>query len=417
MGPRLLFDKSFLQSLSLDEAVLLDHFFYTVISPIFYVETLADLEKTSRSGRSPDDEVRIIGSKIPKANSAPMLFHPAFAVRELLGTPVSMDGRMFLSGAKTVAFRGQKGIIQNPGPEHDVFERWQNRQFLPLERGFARSWRQKLRRVDLSTLKAGIRAFGLLQRCTSLEEVHALALQLVNRREHKRDLVKLALIALGANSRTERTVLERWTTGDQPALIDFAPYASFILLVEVFFAIAHESAPLISHDPNSRSDITYFHYVPFCNVFVSSDKLHLRTAKFFLRSDQTFVQGPLLKESLRNLVDRYSALPDEEKDKGLLIYAGTPPIDDPDCIVAKLWDRHKGRKWRDPAPTVPPQLIAALEGLLKDMETEQVQIEDESDLAHVSSVQFNRYVPEQRGSFRLIPKGMQPLAGSDDEPT
>jgi len=154
MGPRLLFDKSFLQSLSLDEAVLLDHFFSAVVSPIFYVETLSDLEKTGRSRRSPDDEVRIISSKIPSTNSAPMLFHPAFAVRELMGTPVLMDGRMFLSRAKTVAFRGQKGIVQNPGPEHSAFERWQNRQFLSRERSFAKSWRQKLRRVDSSTLKA-----------------------------------------------------------------------------------------------------------------------------------------------------------------------------------------------------------------------------------------------------------------------
>ena len=175
----------------------------------------------------------------------------------------------------------------------------------------------------------------LLQPCTSLEQAHALALQLVNCRDHQRDLVKLALIALGANPRTERTVLERWNTVNQPALTDFAPYASFILRVEAFFAIAHEYA-LISYDPNSRSDITYFHYVPFCNVFVSSDRLHLRTAKFFLRSDQTLVHGPVLKQSLRKLVDRYSALPDEDKDKGLLIYARTPPIDDPACTVAEL---------------------------------------------------------------------------------
>ena len=34
----------------------------------------------------------------------------------------------------TVAFRGLKGIIQGPGPEHVAFERWQERQFLPRER-------------------------------------------------------------------------------------------------------------------------------------------------------------------------------------------------------------------------------------------------------------------------------------------
>jgi len=51
------------------------------------------------------------------------------------------------------------------------------------------------------------------------------------------------------------------------------------------------------------------------------------------------------------------------------------------------------------------------------MEAEQVQIEDESDLARVSSVQFKRYIPEQRGSFRLVAKGTRPLAGSAAEPT
>jgi hypothetical protein len=207
MGPRALFDKSFLQSLSLNEAVLFDHFFCAVISPIFYIETLADLEKTSRSGRAPDDEVRIIAEKVPESNSAPMLFHPAFAIRELMGVPVSMDGRMFLSGARTVAFRGQKGMIQDPEPEHQAFVRWQSRQFLPTERSSAKSWRQKLRRVDISAFTGGVRAFGALQPCKTLEEVHSFAVQLVKCRDYPQDLIKLALIALGVNPLTERKVL------------------------------------------------------------------------------------------------------------------------------------------------------------------------------------------------------------------
>jgi hypothetical protein len=45
IGPILLFDKSILQSLSLDEAVWLDTFYYPNITPLFFVETLGDLEK------------------------------------------------------------------------------------------------------------------------------------------------------------------------------------------------------------------------------------------------------------------------------------------------------------------------------------------------------------------------------------
>jgi hypothetical protein len=45
MGPIALFDKSFLQSLALDESTWFDNFFYPTICPLFYVETLADLSK------------------------------------------------------------------------------------------------------------------------------------------------------------------------------------------------------------------------------------------------------------------------------------------------------------------------------------------------------------------------------------
>ena len=63
MGPITLFDKSFLQSLSTDESVWFDHFFITNICPMFYVETLADLDKSVREGRTPEREVEIIASK------------------------------------------------------------------------------------------------------------------------------------------------------------------------------------------------------------------------------------------------------------------------------------------------------------------------------------------------------------------
>jgi hypothetical protein len=55
VGPITVFDKSFLQSLTVDESVWFDRFFVGVVCPIFYVETLADLsKKTARrsNGRS-----------------------------------------------------------------------------------------------------------------------------------------------------------------------------------------------------------------------------------------------------------------------------------------------------------------------------------------------------------------------------
>jgi hypothetical protein len=74
MGPITLFDKSFLQSLSVDEAVLFDNFFLTNIAPIFFAETLADLEKAIKAGRTPDQEVGLIAVKTPEIHSSPIPF-------------------------------------------------------------------------------------------------------------------------------------------------------------------------------------------------------------------------------------------------------------------------------------------------------------------------------------------------------
>jgi hypothetical protein len=43
-GTSLVFDKYALESLSIHEAAILDHFYRCTITPLFYVECLADLE-------------------------------------------------------------------------------------------------------------------------------------------------------------------------------------------------------------------------------------------------------------------------------------------------------------------------------------------------------------------------------------
>lgn len=53
VGPIIIFDKSTLESLSLDESVWLDAHYKPNITPLFFVETLADLKKEVAGGRSP----------------------------------------------------------------------------------------------------------------------------------------------------------------------------------------------------------------------------------------------------------------------------------------------------------------------------------------------------------------------------
>jgi len=102
MGPITLFDKSFLQFLSVDESVFFDRFFFPVICPVFYVETLADLEKVVRQGRTPEQEVGIIADKVPEMNGGPCAFHADLAAANLFGQSVPMDGRIPAAGGQAV---------------------------------------------------------------------------------------------------------------------------------------------------------------------------------------------------------------------------------------------------------------------------------------------------------------------------
>ena len=75
MGPLLIFDKSTLQSFSLDESVWLENFFITNITPLFFVESLADLEKEMGSGKTPEDTVGALASKTPVNGSFSNVHH------------------------------------------------------------------------------------------------------------------------------------------------------------------------------------------------------------------------------------------------------------------------------------------------------------------------------------------------------
>ena len=347
MGPIALFDKSFLQSLSLDESVFFDHFFLPVICPIFYIETLADLEKQVRAGRTPEQEVGIIADKVPEMSGWPCAYHLDLAAHVLFGADVPLDGRIPTAGGRPVKVDGKTGFAHSEPPEAQAFNRWQNREFLELEREFARDWRAALNDIDLVTVAAGMSAMGVTpQACKSLEDARRLVDSFLARTgETVADQIKLAMVAFGVPLEYETLILQRWRAQGSPPLIQFAPYSAHVLSVELFFQIALTADLIGTGRVSNRTDIGYLFYVPFCNVFISSDNLHRRCVPHFLRQDQTFVWGQDLKADINRLMGYYASRPEDEKEQGLTRLAPTPPPDDKGLTV-QLWDRYLIASWR-----------------------------------------------------------------------
>src|SRR5207302_11190301 len=137
-------------------------------------------------------------------------------------------------------------------------------------------------------------------RCSRLEEARERAVQFVQEIKPHAALKVLSLLLEISPELQGRIYFRWWQCGLEPLSV-YAPYCGHVLAVEVFTVIALSSGLISPDRPSNRVDLAYLFYLPFCMLFVSSDKLHQRTASLFLREDQEFVDGPSLKAALRQI--------------------------------------------------------------------------------------------------------------------
>lgn len=410
MGPVALFDKSFLQSLTLDECVWFDHFFLPVICPLFFVETLADLSKRERPGasRTPEDIVRIIADKTPVMSGAPCVHHSQMCIANLLGYEAPHLGQVPLAGGRPVrSTDGRPGVVFKNSPEAEAFSRWQRGKFHELERDFASSWRVMLADLNLPEVASRMRALGITpQNCKTIEHAHGMAASLVNTRFAPEQQLALLFSFVHIPQNLWGPIIQRWSDAGFPSLVQHASYAAHVLKVELFFQIAL-AANLVSSDrASNRADIAYLFYLPFCHVFVSGDKLHQRCAPAFLTKRQDFIWGPDLKADIARINQDLSVHSEEERQIGLHKLAPHPP-GDPSGLVASLWKKHAPNSKASSEPQTP--ISAEAERKLVEHLNSFTKAPTAPDVAglpvdELESLVIERLVPAKRGRWWLIPK-------------
>jgi hypothetical protein len=335
VGPITLFDKSFLQAISLDEAVWFDHLFMPVVCPVFYVETLGDLGKeASRLGAAENAVVKDVAHKFPEMGGSPCASHVDIAIHDLLGLHVPMDGRIPRPGGRPV----KSGTVYDPGPEELAFSRWQQGKFRNVERIAAATWRRALSELDLNKVASELRLVGVDGKsCNTLEQARLLADTVVSNVNHVMSILSLAAAFLRIPQHLHSRIVEAWRREGRRSLKAFAPYAAHVVAVELFFQFGLAAHLIASNRPSNRTDIAYLFYLPFCTLFTSSDKLHRRTAPHFMRAGQEFVWGLDLKAGLKAVNAHFLLVPEEQREKGIMSFADVPPDGN---IVADLWGRH-----------------------------------------------------------------------------
>lgn len=412
MGPVVLFDKSFLQSLTLDESVWFDHFFLPVVCPIFFVETLADLTKQQRatSSRTPQDEVRILADKSPVMSGAPCVHHMQLSIANLMGYAAPRLGQVPQAGGRPVRSKdGKPGVVFERSREAESFARWQRGMFYEVERDAASSWREMLASLNLPEVAQRMGALGITpQTCKTVSDAYGLAASLVHSQAAPEDKIALLFAFIHVPSHLCGQIYHRWESAGFPPLARHAPYAAHVLTVELFFQIALAAKLISAERASNRADIAYLFYLPFCHIFVSGDKLHRNCTPAFLTKHQDFLWGPDLKAALSSINQSLSVASEADRQLGLLQLAPRPPGDESNLVVA-IWNKHTPGNEESSALDIPldSDAVRTLVEQLKEFSAAPT----DSDVSNISpdeleSVAIERLVPAKRGSWWIIPKAV-----------
>lgn len=402
-GPSLIFDKSSLESLNLDEAMMMDNFYMSTITPLFFVECLADLEKAIRSKSTPEQLVGSLANRTPDVQGNPNAHHLHILQAELHRQFdfKNVLGRVALAGGRRIQLGDKKGVVYQQSEEAEAFLRWSRREFLEVERDMAKRWRRSLTAVDFKAMVTRVsEEIGPWRIPKSLPDAKQIADTVIDYLDPE-FLLNFGLDLLGVPQATE-WVVNDWKERRRPNLREHVPYFVFLLTINIFFCLVLSTQLLRNVKPSHQVDLAYLYYLPFCSVFTSKDNFHAQTVPLFLGPMQDFVNGIDFKEDMKRLVAQYSALPEEVLRTGLINYAAYPPDDD-SFITTRMWNKYLPR-WRtfkdEPKkPRDPEEDKRNIEELRRMSESPELEPGDETDIESVDYVSLQREVHPQKGKW------------------
>jgi hypothetical protein len=419
-GTSLIFDKSALESLNIDEAALLDHFYRCTITPLFYVECLADLEKAIRSKSTPEQLVGSLAIRTPEWNSTANVHHMnvlkselrrSFDIRKVICRPAVPGGELLQLG-------DQKGMVFRPAPEQEALSRWAEGDFLSVERQFAKRWRNQLNAIDLSAMSEKVLTSigGNWRKPKSLEDAKRMADLIIDYMDAEWS-IRFGLDLLGVPEATE-LVIGDWICRRRPSIREYLPYFTFMLSINLFFSLVLPTQLLRNVKPSHQIDLAYLYYLPFCAIFVSRDNFHVQIVPLFLSNEQTFVHGDELKADLKKLGELYSALPEEVRRTGLNGFARCPP-DDTSFLVTRMWDKYM-RGWRTMPPPEnvddPQYDHKGIVERVKDLtDSPDVVPHSETDIDKLSYVTVERRIHLRKGKWRKFSEETERRALNNDD--
>lgn len=342
MGPITLIDKSTIQALSFDEVLYLDRYYSIVIPPILMRELHSTLAKNPEPDKDWHKVLSILAAKVDSPFNSYIPPHAITMAREnLLGQDVPMTGQIPLVGGRTLRARdGTYGVVFEEPAEKSMLRQWKKGEFSELDKKHARKIREMDHAINLSSLQKEIKS--QLRNFPDFPQFSDLVTWLDNVyfNQTSQELhLRYAALTLLDPSETE-LLIERWKAKGSPLFSEFCPYAFYFYRCSIIFYVGLGKGHILtSKSAKTHLDMKYIYYLPFCMVFISSDKFQLNFAKFFVRKNQSIIRGCDLKKDLNHATEYFQNLTKEQK-KIITGEFGNYPPDQGAPLTALIWNDH-----------------------------------------------------------------------------
>lgn len=347
VGPRIIFDKSFVQGLNghlIDEMTL----YFTATCPSTLIsEIIADLKlPLLKDGRIGEDIVRQLAVKMTGAHGAQPPPLRSLVVGSLRGQNPPMNGvtlpvMVGTPGVRSNATGTQLMVSQIP--QQQMWVRWAAGDFNTEDESAAAAWRAGIDATDLEVDR---------------ERWKPLAAQLGNPSTLKAVVDGVDRIMADRSARTQHDLIHvalnvvRGTAGEKVSagtyfvarqmgttITEYAPFAAHVARLFLCFAVGMARGFIGTRSTNTI-DLQYLLYAPFCRAFISNDKVHrMLWEAGAVTSEGEFVAGDLFRSDLKQHNDRRRAMTEDVWADHRAAH-GQWPESIEGSIVSALWERH-----------------------------------------------------------------------------
>ena len=336
LGPISISDKSAFQALSKKEYQFYQNWFNENLTPILVMEIFSDLSKFEEENHEKAVELakKFGGSGNPtNADYIPLI------AGSLLGKKIPMNGKIIINQGIEIEDKetNSKGLLVDITALNLLLLNIASNKITEDDKEYSKKWREITLGFNLETIYAKLdQQKFILPKPKNETEIVSIASNLLSNPRTQKDWLLFFLDIFFITKSIKDRIYSRWRASKHNyKLANFAPYAYHCFRSYLSVVIATKYG-IIKNNPTNFLDLNYIYYLPFCQVFISNDRLHKLLIPQLKRKNQFFVTGEELKKDIKRILNEINVERDANHPLSIKIKNREFPNVNAESIIEKI---------------------------------------------------------------------------------